>query len=143
MKLATRLVKRFTALCLFGLLGTVGCGGAALYPVSGKVVFKDGKPLTGGWVVFEPLEPHLKSSATGDIQADGTFRLGTEGRADGAMAGWYRVLISPPRTNTLDENAFERPVIHPKYRDRDESPLKVEVKPDKSANHITLEVEAP
>src|SRR5262245_9136078 len=68
-----------------------GCGGPRFHPVRGIVVFPDGKPLSGGWVTFEPLDSGVKTSAVGDIQPDGTFQLTTARNGDGAMAGRYRV----------------------------------------------------
>src|SRR2546422_3666840 len=72
------------SLLLFGLSG---CGKGP-YPVQGKVEFKgeeEIKPLVGGRVVFEPMDPDMRTSSQGEIQADGTFRLSTFGANDGAM----------------------------------------------------------
>jgi hypothetical protein len=125
------------------LLASAGCGGPKVYPVQGKVVFENGDVLPGGWLIFEPLDENLKASATADIQSDGTFQLVTDGRAAGAMAGSYCVVITPPRMNSLDESKTQPAILHPKFRNRDTTPLKVEVKPDKNANHFTLVVEPP
>src|SRR5262245_7769362 len=143
-------MQRHPTSCRWGCLSVTalvllaaGCGGHKVYPVQGKVVFKDGTPLTGGWVVFEPLDPNVKVSAIGDIESDGTFRLGTDGKTDGAMAGRYRVIVSPPRTSNPDEKAPEPPIIHPRYRSLHTSPLEVQVTSDKNANSFTLEIERP
>src|SRR5260370_23831932 len=74
--------------------GMSGCS-SGLYPVKGKVVFKDGTPLKGGIVVFESLD-HDRVMARGDIGSDGTFSLSTNKPGDGALPGKYRVLVSPP-----------------------------------------------
>ena len=50
------------------LIGVAGCGGRRLYPVRGKVVYKDETPLRGGLVVFEAVDPAAKVSASGPIQ---------------------------------------------------------------------------
>jgi hypothetical protein len=76
------------------LLGAVGCGGG-LYPVRGKVTYKDGTPLTKGLVVFESSTRTPPITARGDIRADGSYELSTFKPADGAPAGKYRVLVSP------------------------------------------------
>ena len=45
-----------------------GCGNQTLLPVSGKVLHKDGKPVTSGLVIFEPVA--AKTSARGEIHSD-------------------------------------------------------------------------
>lgn len=74
----------------FLLLGTVGCGGDSFYPVTGKVTFPDGKPLTIGRVNYDSE----KHSAYGQIQEDGTYELTSIEEGDGAPAGTYKVYIS-------------------------------------------------
>ena len=59
------------------LLALPGCGGSGVYPAGGKVVFKDGTPLTGGVVLCEPIDEENKVSVRGYIGEDGRFRLGT------------------------------------------------------------------
>src|SRR5262245_13341051 len=89
----------WAAAAVLALASAPGCGGNRTYPVQGRVVFKDGadiRPLVGGLVVFEPLDPGGKDSARGEILPDGTFRLGTYKEADGAPPGRYRALVTPP-----------------------------------------------
>ena len=84
----------YTLLTVFLLTVTVGCGGATqldVAPVSGTVTL-DGKLLTSGTVLFVPKGGR---SAKGLIQSDGTFRLGTYGKADGAILGANRVVVTP------------------------------------------------
>jgi hypothetical protein len=133
--------QRAGLLAVLMLLSSAGCDGRKIYPVRGRVVFADGSVMAGGWVTFEPLDSAVKASASGDIQPDGTFILTTERKGDGAIVGRYRVLVSPPRSSSLDETAVEPRMIHSKYRSFDTSPLEVEVKPDKNANQFTLTVE--
>jgi hypothetical protein len=91
-----------------------GCSSATgLYPVAGKVLGEDGQPaagLTGGLVVFSSGE--LRASATGEIGADGSFRLTTERRHDGAKPGRYEVTVTPPSSGGAGEG--ERPGGKPK-----------------------------
>ena len=119
-------------------LGLGGCGsGPALFPVSGKVTYKDGKPVTAGFVMFEPVGQ--KISARGEIQPDGSFQLGTYGNNDGAIEGEYKVLIAPP---PLPEEGKPRsPAIHPKYRNLESTPLKFTVTRDRDKNKFNIEVE--
>jgi hypothetical protein len=75
-----------------------GCGGGAdsLYPVRGTV-YLDGQPakeLAGATVTFSSSELHR--SASGEIQADGTYCLGSLTKDDGAIPGKYQVTVSPP-----------------------------------------------
>jgi hypothetical protein len=79
---------RFCTL-LLGML-CLGCGqGLDLAPVSGRVTL-DGKPVTQGEVTFIPEDG---PSAFGSIGADGTFRLTTLNKDDGALVGRHKVLI--------------------------------------------------
>ncbi len=134
--------RHFLALGVL-LCTVVGCGGRKVYPVQGKVVFADGSIMTGGWVVFEPLEAGKQVSAIGDIQGDGTFVLSTDGKSDGAMEGWYKITVHPPLTNNPDENAKVEVVVHRKYLAATTTPLQREVKADRKANQFTLELEKP
>jgi hypothetical protein len=129
---------------LFLLAGACGCARRDLYPVRGKVVFDRGgpiDPLVGGLVVFEPLDPKRTVGARGEIQPDGIFRLGTFREGDGAPPGDYRVLVIPP---TPPSQAKETPapvVIHPRFHNLAETPLKQTVRPE--ANEFTLTVAKP
>jgi hypothetical protein len=121
------------------LIGVAGCGGRRLYPVRGKVVYKDETPLRGGLVVFEAVDPAAKVSASGPIQADGTFRLGTDKEGDGAVAGRHRVLVVPPLPPKLEERNPPPPPIHPRFRNFDTSKLEFTVVPGKNEFKIVVE----
>jgi hypothetical protein len=58
-------------------------------PVQGKVTFK-GEPVTKGTVTFQA---DSGQSAVGQIQPDGTYRLGSFEQNDGAIPGHYKVMI--------------------------------------------------
>jgi hypothetical protein len=117
----------------------LGCGGQRLYPVKGKVVFKDGAPLTGGMVVFEMADPEIKVSASGPIRADGTFELGTNRAGDGVLAGKYRVLVVPPLPPRLEERNPPPPPIHARFGKFDTSGLEFVVGPDQIDFTIIVE----
>ncbi len=129
------------------LLGTVvsavgGCGGPKTYAVQGKVIYKDGTPLTDGQVVFEPVDPTVKVSARGDIKPDGTFRLTTYKDGDGAVEGKYRAVVLPPWPPEVYENRpAPPPVIDPRFQEFERSGLEFTVTPGK--NNFTLVVEKP
>ena len=65
----------------------VGCGGNST--VTGKVTFPDGTPLTEGRVVFETST----FQATGPIDGNGNFRMGSLNPGDGVPNGTYQVSI--------------------------------------------------
>jgi predicted small lipoprotein YifL len=74
-----------------------GCGskGPTLYPVTGKVVAADGKPVANASVVFHPTGAADPSAAKprGKTDADGKFSLTTATTDDGAPSGEYRVTV--------------------------------------------------
>src|SRR5262249_51784711 len=117
-----------------------GCGGAGIYPVSGKVVYSDGTPVTGlkgSRVIFEGTGQDGKNySAEGEIDGDGGFQLTTTRKGDGAVVGKNRVLIE--RRMIDPEHAAPR-VIHEKYEKFDTSGIELEVKPEKNSFTITVE----
>jgi hypothetical protein len=82
---------------MVGMLGMMllvaGCGQERVptYPVKGRVVFDDGQPVRSGTVELESMEAPL--TASGRIQNDGTFVLGTYTPDDGAAAGKHRAIV--------------------------------------------------
>jgi hypothetical protein len=106
--------------------------------VQGKVTFADGKPVTEGTVVFERKGEGSPVTARGEIEADGSYRLGTDKPGDGAPAGLYRVLVAPK----YDPNAVDRPAkpppFDPRYADFKTSGLEFEVKSGHNDIPITL-----
>src|SRR5262245_45613884 len=129
--------QRPWALVSLVLFGAGGCGSQTLFPVSGKVTYKDGKPVTAGLVIFEPVVQ--KPSARGEIQADGSFQLGTHQDNEGAVEGEYKVLIAPPPLP--EEGKRLRSPIHPKYQNLESTPLKFTVTRDRDKNTFHIEVE--
>lgn len=91
-----RLCRNWTAPMLMfagvALITIGGCGWGELpmAAVEGKVLYR-GEPLQFGNVIFQPQEG---PPAQGRIQSDGTFRLSTQHRGDGAVLGNHRVSIS-------------------------------------------------
>ena len=123
------------------LAAAAGCGAQHTYPVRGKVVFKDGTPLTGGLVVFRPVDTQLQVTARGDIQHDGTFVLGTYHEGDGAVPGKYQAAITPPPRRKIREKPVEKPIVHPRFESYDTSGLEFEVK--RENNNFTIQVDKP
>jgi hypothetical protein len=81
----------------FASAGIAGCTGPKTYPVSGKVVFKGGGPVTGGGrIEFQSTsDPQVKATGWIDMK-DGTFSLTTlrDGKnVEGAVEGQHRVVV--------------------------------------------------
>ena len=125
----------FLLLCMLLLMLTVaaiGCGkrGPELAPVTGKVTFK-GKPLPFGTVIFMP---ESGKTSTGNIQPDGTFRMVTSDRGDGAAVGKNKVRIAcftnqdPSKKGAGPAGiALGKPLIPQKYLSPETSGIEVEV----------------
>ncbi len=119
-------------------LTVMGCNSQKTYPVEGIVQFRDGKPakeLAGGFVNFEAVDGKL--SAQGEIQADGTFRLGTFKPTDGAPPGPYHVTITPPAPE--DPDRPPPPVMDRRFERLEKSGLEFTVKPEE--NKVTFRVD--
>jgi hypothetical protein len=117
------------------LVGVAGCGG--YYPVHGKVTYPDGSPVTKGIVVFESNGAANAISARGEIQADGTYQLGTDKPGDGVPAGKYRVLVTPRLENPdAPEVTFDR-----RFADFNTSGLEFEV--GSGDNDFSIQVTRP
>jgi hypothetical protein len=101
-----RTQKPFARTCLFCLCGlivictAVGCQrGPKLPPmakVSGTVTF-DGKPVTGGMIVFVPdtSKGPDGSLGIGGLDQNGHFTIRTL-KVEGGIVGWHRVRLEDP-----------------------------------------------
>ena len=87
-----------------------GCGGhdnrIPTYPVNGKVAFADGSTIEGAQITFHPVKEGGRS-ASGTVEADGTFTLTTYETGDGAVAGLHRVVIDAPFPTDIDFDEVE------------------------------------
>lgn len=107
----------------------------ALAPVRGQVIYQ-GRPLPSGMIVFTPDAQRGSNgpSAKGDIQADGSYTLTTDGQL-GAVAGWHRVTLAALEVQptgmrgTLAQRA--QPLLPTRYSDPELSGQVQEVKPGK------------
>lgn len=82
-------VIRASVAVLFLTLPACGPARPAIAPVSGRITVS-GQPVTTGVVWFYP---QAGRAATGLIDADGRYTLGTFTRGDGALLGDHRVVI--------------------------------------------------
>ena len=97
-------VMAASALALVG----AGCGESnGRYPVYGKVLHK-GEPAVGATVSFYPKDAAGPNGEIprGEVEADGSFQLGTGDLGRGAPPGQYAVLVEwrqgPLRTHRRD-----------------------------------------
>jgi hypothetical protein len=121
-------------------LVAAGCGGGpdTPYPVQGTVYLDEepARELAGGTVTFNSTELH--KSASGEIQADGTYRLGTLKPGDGAIPGKYQVTVSPPEKAGGGERGGRRPAAKPvSFR----GPKDPEVTVERKTNDIPIRLE--
>lgn len=146
---------RYGLAAFVGCLLVSGCGQKmpVTSPVSGKVSVA-GQPVTTGRIMFQPDNGR---PAIGTIEKDGSYRLTTFQRNDGAVLGIHRVTIEAfdgpttdkPATfadevdgkgkNNIASREYVRHWIVPaKYAERSSSPLTAEVK--QSANTIDFDL---
>jgi hypothetical protein len=136
-----RVARRAPWLGLVALAALAGCGLdenpsiGTLYPVKGKVLLHDGKPLTSGEIEFSAIKGSV-AIATGKLGPDGSFSLSTRGK-EGAPADDYQVRIIPDPAadiyTTIGKTKVRDPRKIPfneKYLDEQTSELLVTVKPE-------------
>jgi hypothetical protein len=125
--------KRLAALAVGVLaLSLAGCGDG-LQPVTGKVVYEDGTPVSGGSVTFNSKDKG--TNASGDIADDGTFSLAFNG-SKGAAPGQYKVVVVGK-----DTGYGNPPTVDDVYGDPSKTPLTQEIVAGK--NDITVTVKKP
>ena len=100
----------------------IGCGGGSDNPavgtVSGKITH-NGQSVTSGIVQFTPGQSGGKGPAgkpaSGNVGADGTFKLSTYGNGDGAVIGKHKVNYAPPVVSIDEKTHSEnsKPVVGP------------------------------
>lgn len=123
-----------------------GCNqNPATYPVRGKVVYADGKPVTAGTLEFETVGTDLPVTATAEIGSDGQFTLGTYTADDGALAGKHRAaVIADFEIGTQEERPGVVPpeTVHRRFREFKTSGLEFVVKPGVNNFEVTVEYAA-
>ena len=123
-------------LCLLICLVVIGCGKNKR--LTGKVTFDDGKPAPNGTVIFR-TDTFM---ARGEIKADGSYIMSSEGNNDGLPPGDYKVYVQgivemPPGT----PGQMILPVLlcDPKYSDSETSGLTCKVPAPGGKFDIVLE----
>lgn len=116
------------ALVLFLMAGCSSSNNPKTYPVTGKVTYR-GQPVTSGMIMLTPVDGG--HAATGSLERDGSFRLTTFEKDDGAVPGSYQVAIQafPAEGAGLPgaEFAGKPPPIPPKYASAMSSGLTAEI----------------
>lgn len=116
---------------LLALQGACRPRGEPLYPVTGRVVFSDGTPVTSGMVIFDSVAADRPIGARGPIGADGRVQMGTRRPGDGVPAGHYRVAIALPAPDgDTGAAGITRPPIDPRFTTPDTSGFECSVGPD-------------
>jgi hypothetical protein len=122
------------------LVGVAGCG-SGRYPVTGRVLYKDGSPVTEGTVIGEAAEGDRKVMAQGAVQPDGSFSWGTERPGDGAWPGKYRVVVVARALGEAEAAKGMLPAIDPKYSNPQTSGIEFDIK--ETHNEFTITVTRP
>jgi hypothetical protein len=116
--------------CLL-VLPILGCGGKRYHPVSGRVM-RNGQPLAGAIVVFQPVadNPNGGAGSTARTDADGRFTLAVvDPPTAGALEGKHtvRILLWDDKVSGKGVEASRKQLLLPKYNDQ--STLTFEVLP--------------
>lgn len=105
--------------CLICLLGAttmlVGCGEERNWPVQGKVMTTDGKPLPGALVNFVMQLPDGKTYyavSKERTDANGEFVLVQDMSNEGCKVGEYKVMITTGKQH-LDEETGDPIIVSP------------------------------
>jgi hypothetical protein len=139
---ARRLGWRLPAVILVGMSGcgeTNPLSGVKLYPVKGKVMLADGKPLSAGKVVFVGDKTTFTSTTT--IADDGGFEF-KEGSGTGLPEGDYRVRLETTAGTSKGVNGNARLPFASRYLDEDNSTLRATVVPDESKNNFEFKLDS-
>ncbi|MDR1477958.1 MAG: hypothetical protein LBJ00_03360 [Planctomycetaceae bacterium] len=114
----------------------VGCSGNVRQ--SGQVIFDDGSPVPCGTICFLGD----KYQASGDIQTDGTFIIGSTKQGNGLLPGKYKVIIAGSQkvigTGNEGQPLFEE-LVDGKFTNPKETPLSAVVKGNNSAIRFKVE----
>ena len=101
----------------------------ATYRVTGQVLRANGEPVYSGTVRFHAKDKP-GNDAMGGIDKNGTFKLGTFSKDDGAVPGRYVVTVDSIAYNPVNPKRDPRVQIPKKYTAEETSPWTVEVKPE-------------
>jgi hypothetical protein len=119
----------YLLMCVFCV---IGCG-VPNVPVSGKVTFEDGTPLTSGEVIFASTGA-TEYFSKGKIGSDGTYKLiewpiGSTSGKPGCRKGDFKVFIASTSQTTIEKNGKTSTthIIDQNYASKDKTPLAASV----------------
>lgn len=118
--------------------------------VSGKVTYQ-GQPVTGGSVTFVPIgsgsgtagNANAGKPASGNVESDGTYKLTTYTKDDGAVIGKARVSYSAPTPQLPEGKTLKSGETMPKSPFDGLQPKVAEVEVKSGNNPIDIELVAP
>ncbi len=116
-----------------------------LHPVTGKVTFRDGSPLTNGHVTFFELADANASAnlelmiSKGDVGADGSYVMGSYHENDGVPIGRYKVVVTPGRPPDPDNPPPNWPPFSARFSRYYETPLEYTVTEGGNSYAIVVE----
>jgi hypothetical protein len=141
-QLHERTPSRLAALAALVLLVCIvtGCGSKQLKTavVRGNVTYQ-GKAVSKGTIMFMPASG---PTASGELQADGSYALTTYQSGDGAVPGDYTVVImSIGERSGLpeDRNPLAPALVPDRFTSVATSPLRAEVKDEENTIHFNLD----
>ena len=126
------------AAVLLGLAS--GCAGnKPVYPVSGRIVDADGKPVAGATVIFCPVENVYDNAnkPAGLADEQGSFALTTYSQDDGAPAGDYLVTVQC-RTGARKSGHAPPDRLGGRFTDPTKTPLRAAVVKGENTVEIKL-----
>jgi hypothetical protein len=116
---------------------TAGCS-SGRYPVSGRVTYEDGSPVSEGTVIGLMEEGSTSVSVQGRIEADGRFSWGTDRPGDGAKPGKYLVAVIPRGLGDEETAQGKLPAVASKFSNPQTSGIEFEVKAGRNELNITV-----
>jgi len=136
-------VRLVACLTLVALACCVGCGGgSSLAPVSGKVTYKGGQPVTAGYVTYKPDKAkgnNFGGEPIGEIKSDGSYTLQTKGKP-GAPLGAYKVIVSGGETPPDNTKLPTKQTVNATYSHPDTTTLTRDVVAKAAPGAYDLEV---
>jgi len=109
-----------TVMLLVGLVAAAGCGNENESLVRGKVTYQ-GKSLTGGTILFNPVDETQPSAHTA-IHSDGTYEIKAIAGENKVIINWYSE-VDPTLEPGDPGYTIPKPLIPPKYSSIETTPL--------------------
>jgi hypothetical protein len=140
--MSTKAFLRFAIVVLAtSVLPLVGCGSNRMKTaVVRDTLTYNGKPVPNGTISFIP---ESGPTATGEIGSDGSYRLTTYRKGDGAVLGKHKVIVvaMEDMSGKLPEarNPLPPPIVPVKYTSLATTDLRAEVKDQDNTIDFNLE----